>query len=100
MAERVQRLETGVGDVEYSLTAFYTAWLDGTDAALPMLAKAYEKHEWLLTWPEYFYLPENISDDQNWLAFWQQPRLAELMDLRRENKTQDHIGYWKERPAQ
>ena len=100
LAERIQHLEIGTGGFNYASTAFYTTWLDGTDAALPLLAKAYERNEYLLTSPEYFYLPENISDDPDWLAFWQQPRLAELMDIRRRNKTQDRIGYWKERPAQ
>lgn len=95
--ERVQETETGTGSFTYVLTAFYTAWLDGTDSALPILAKSYEEHEWLLTWPEYFYLPEDISDDPDWLAFWRQPPLAELMDIRRKNKTQEHVGYWKER---
>jgi TolB-like protein/cytochrome c-type biogenesis protein CcmH/NrfG len=100
VAERIQHLEIGTGGFDYTSTAFYTTWLDGTDAALPLLAKASERNEYLLTWPEYFYLPEDISDDPDWLAFWQQPRLAELMDIRRKNKTQEHIGYWKERPAQ
>lgn len=96
--ERVLMAETGNGDYNYTITAFYTAWLDGTDAALPILAKSYKKREWLLTWPEYFYLPEDISDDPAWLAFWHQPGLAELMGLRRQNKTQDRIGHWKARP--
>jgi hypothetical protein len=78
-------------------TAFFIAWLDGPTAALPMLQQAYEENEWLLTWPEYFYLPQQYSDDPDWLAFWQQPPLAELMDIRRSNKTLDHIGFWKEK---
>jgi len=95
-----QRAETQGADIDYALMAFFTAWLDGTDAALPILEIAYETDEGNLYWPEYFYLPEDISDDPDWLAFWQQPRLAELMEIRRSNKTRDHIGWWKERPAQ
>jgi len=100
LAEINQRAETQGADVDYALMAFFTAWLDGTDAALPILEIAYETDEGNLYWPEYFYLPEDISDDPDWLAFWQKPRLAELMEIRRSNKTRDHIGWWKERPAQ
>ena len=100
VAERFQNHENEPGKFSYTTTAFYTTWLDGTDAALPLLEKAYETDEWALTWPDLFYLPEDISDDPNWLAFWQKPRLADLMDIRRSNKTQEHIGWWKERPAQ
>ena len=100
LAEIVQGAETGRGQRDFAHMAFFTAWLDGTDAALPFLEKAYEIDEGNLYWPEYFYLPEDISDDPDWLAFWQQPRLAELIKIRRNNKTQDHIGWWKERPAQ
>ena len=46
------------------------------------------------------YLPEDISDDPDWLAFWQQPRLAELIELRRSNKTREYIGLWKARLEQ
>ncbi|MFC1776600.1 hypothetical protein ACFL3I_04555 [Pseudomonadota bacterium] len=98
LARRKQLLESGQIDFDYTITAFFTAWLDGTDAALPILEKAYEIQEFNLLWPEFFYLPEDVSDDPDWLAFWQQPRLAELMDIRRSNKTQEHIGWWKERP--
>ena len=98
--ERVQNLKTGPGIFNVTTTAFFTLLLDGMDAALPLLARAYENSEWSLTWPDLFYLPEDFSDDPDWLAFWQQPRLAELMDIRRSNKTQEHIGWWKERPAQ
>jgi len=98
--ERVENMQSGSGEFGYALAAFYTAWLDGADAALPLLAKAYERQEWILTWPDFFYLPEDVSDDPDWLAFWQQPRLAELIELRRQNKTRDQVGYWKERQAQ
>lgn len=99
LAEIVQGAETDRAEIDYTLVAFFTAWLDGTDAALPFLEKAYENDESNIYWPEYFYLPEDISDDPDWLAFWQQPRLAELMEIRRANNTQEYIGWWKERPA-
>jgi hypothetical protein len=97
VAARVQELETGPGEFSMVQTAFFVAWLDGTDAALPILRIAHETHEFRLIWPDLFYLPEDISDDPDWLSFWQQPPLAELMDIRRANKTQEHVGYWKER---
>ena len=100
LARRVPLQDAGTDYFNYTITAFFTAWLDGTDAALPILEKAYELQEFNLTWPEFFYLPEDVSDDPDWLAFWQRPRLAELMDIRRSNKTQEHIGFWKERPPQ
>ena len=97
IAERVQQLDTGPGKYDTGVTAFFVAWLDGTDAALPILKIAHETREFRLIWPDLFYLPEDISDDPDWLSFWQQPPLAELMDIRRTNKTRDHIGLWKER---
>ena len=100
LAEIIQGVETDRVEIDYAHMAFFTAWLDGTDAALPFLEKAYETDEGNLYWPEFFYLPEDISDDPDWLAFWQKPRLAELIEIRRGNKTQDHIGWWKERPVQ
>jgi TolB-like protein/Tfp pilus assembly protein PilF len=100
VAKRMQHLGTETDSYDYTITALFTAWLDGTDAALPILKKAYERQEFSLTWPEFFYLPEDVSDDPDWLAFWQQPRLAELMEIRRGNKTQERIGWWKDRPVQ
>jgi len=100
VVERIDNVGNGTGSHSYVLAAFYTAWLDGTDAALPLLVKSYARKEYLLSWPEYFYLPEDISDDPEWLAFWQQPGLVDLVDTRRINRTQEHIGHWKERPAQ
>ena len=100
VTERMQHLGTETDRYDYTITALFTAWLDGADAALPLLEKAYELQEYNLTWPEFFYLPEDVSDDPDWLAFWQQPPLAELMDIRRSNKTQESIGWWKDRPEQ
>jgi len=84
----------------YLMSAFYALWLDGVEAALPLLKKSYENKEGVLSWPEYFYLPEHISDDPDWMAFWQQPGLSELIEIRRENGQYDNIGYWKERETQ
>jgi hypothetical protein len=100
LAVRLQVLEDGTGYFDTVFTAFFVTWLDGTDAGLPILQRAYETNEYNLAWPEYFYLPEEVSDDPDWLAFWQQPRLAELIEIRRAHKTQEHIGWWKERPKQ
>lgn len=100
VAERMTHLGTDTGHYDLTITALFVAWLDGTDAALPLLEKAYEIQEFNLTWPEFFYLPEDISDDPKWLAFWQQPPLDELMDIRRRNKTQERIGWWRDRPEQ
>jgi tetratricopeptide (TPR) repeat protein len=96
----IETLGTDVAHMDYTLVAFFTAWLDGTDEALPFLSKAYETNEYNLFWPEYFYLPEQISDDPDWLAFWQQPRLAGLIEMRRANQTRERIGWWKERSVQ
>jgi len=97
LAERLDELENGQGNFDTLMTAFFVTWLDGTDAGLPILKLAYETDEWNLYWPDYFYLPEDVSDDPDWLAFWQRPRLADLIEIRRNNKTQEHIGLWKER---
>jgi len=78
--------------------AFFHAWLDGVDAALPWLEKAYQQREYFLVWPEAFYLPERISADREWLEFWNKPGLRELMDIRRANGPFDEIGYWKRPP--
>ncbi|MCW8925549.1 MAG: tetratricopeptide repeat protein, partial [Xanthomonadales bacterium] len=95
----IETLGTDVAHMDYTLVAFFTAWLDGTDAALPFLSKAYENNEYSFYWPEYFYLPEQISEDPDWLAFWQQPRLAGLIEMRRANQTQERVGWWKEPPV-
>jgi len=100
VAERLQYLESDPDKFNTVMTAFFVTWLDGTDAALPILKIAYEIDDYYLTWPQYFYLPEDISDDPDWLAFWQQPRLAELIELRRSNKTREYVGLWKARPGQ
>jgi TolB-like protein len=96
VAERMKHVDVG-SKFDIAITALFTAWLDGTEAALPLLEKAYEIREFNLTWPEFFYLPEDVSDDPDWLAFWKQPPLDELMEIRRSNKTQERIGWWKER---
>jgi len=94
-----QRLESAAQSDDYypySVTAFFALWLDGVEAAIPLYEKSYEEREGLLGWPEFFYLPEDVSDNPAWTAFWQKPGLAELMEARRANGPRENIGYWKE----
>jgi len=79
--------------------AFYMLWLDGAEAALPWLQKARANGEWLLLWPDFFYLPERMSADPKWLEFWDQPEYQQLFDIRRSHGPFEHIGYWKEQPT-
>ena len=65
-----KRLEAASQTDDYypsSVTAFFALWLDGVEAALPLYEKSYEEKEALLGWPEFFYLPEDVSDDPAWL---------------------------------
>ncbi len=99
LAHYIELENSGAGFVIRTNIAFYAAWLDGVDAALPWLEKAYRQRESFLTFPDTFYLPERISTDPKWLEFWNQPGLRELMDLRRGHKPlPENVGYWKERP--
>ena len=105
LRERIASILTKIGTgqdywLNYTNLALFTAWADGVDAALPLLEEAYANNDPNLYWPGYFYLPEDISDDPGWLAFWEQPRLAELMEMRRSKKPIGPVGYWKERTAQ
>ncbi|GMR14756.1 MAG: hypothetical protein BMS9Abin30_0363 [Gammaproteobacteria bacterium] len=93
--ERNRLSESSNGYFPNVHTAFYTLALDGVDAALPLLEKSYQKKESMLGWPEFFYLPEQISDNPDWRAFWQKPGLSELMETRRQFGPYEHIGYWK-----
>jgi TolB-like protein/Tfp pilus assembly protein PilF len=100
LIERQELAKSSNNMVFTTVTAFYVAWLDGVEAAIPLLQESYNKKEQLLVWPEYFYLPENVSDDPAWIAFWQQPGLAELIEARHEFGPYEKIGYWKARPTQ
>jgi len=95
LAEINRQLANGQAVFDYSNLAFFTMTLDGANAALPMLARAKQRDEHNLIWPGYFFLPEELSDDPDWLAFWQQPKLNELIEIRRSFKTQKHSGIWK-----
>jgi TolB-like protein/Tfp pilus assembly protein PilF len=86
-----------VGAGKYSIAAWYIAWLDGGEAAVPMLERALEAEEFALTWPDPFFLPELISRDPGFLAFWEQPGLRELIEARRANWDGEPVGY--QRPA-
>jgi len=96
LAERMEKMDSGSGSYDMVYTAFLVAGLDGTEAALPILKLAYETSADNLWWPMLFYLPEDISDDPDWLAFWQQPGLDKLMEMRRSKRPPGHIGFWKE----
>jgi len=89
---------TAVTTFPASYMAFYMLWLDGAEAALPWLQKARTNGEWILLWPDYFYLPERMSNDPKWLEFWDQPEYQELFDIRRSHPY-DHVSYWKEQPS-
>ncbi len=81
--------------------AFYTLWLDGPRAAIPWLKRAYQAREYGIAWPDPFFRPDLLSDDPEWQAFWRQPGLAELIDLRRTNSPGYTANYnWRERPEQ
>ena len=94
--QRIGTEENSRDSTAYTDTAFYTLWLDGVEAALPLLQKAYHNREYLLTDPQYFYLPDHMSNDPLWTAFWQQPGLAELIETRREFGPFDKIGNWRD----
>jgi TolB-like protein/Flp pilus assembly protein TadD len=102
-AKLEERLEAGENNNEYKaslITGMFKMWLEGVSVAMPYFQESYELREFALIWPEYFYLPELVSDDPAWLEFWQQPGLAELVKTRREFGPYENIGYWKERPDQ
>jgi len=84
----------------YTTAAWYTLWADGPQAALPLAQRALEEDEFTLTWPSLFFLPEMYSDDPEWLAFWEQPKLAELIATRRANWNGEPVGQWKTPPWQ
>jgi TolB-like protein/Tfp pilus assembly protein PilF len=78
--------------------AFMTLWLDGVEAALPWLDRAYQAREFAMVWPDSFFLPELYSTNPAWLAFWQRPGLAELVEMRRANGQTDIRTAWRPRP--
>jgi TolB-like protein/Tfp pilus assembly protein PilF len=96
------RLSTGSDLIfnTYTVAAWYITWLDGPHAALPYLEKALEAEEFLLSWPEFFYLPEFHSEEPEWLEFWTHPKLAELIEVRRANWDGRPIGAWRTPPWQ
>lgn len=98
LEERLEDLDSDSDYYSSFITGMLTMWLDGVSAAMPHFQKSYELREFSLSWPEYFYLPERVSNDPAWLEFWQQPGLAELIQTRREYGLYENIGYWKEPP--
>jgi len=82
---------SGSGSVlEASYIAFFKFCLDGPEAALPWLERAYREHDQFLDASFVFYLPEQMSQDPAWLAFWNRPGLKELHELRRANRFDSH----------
>lgn len=96
LEERLENLDSNSDYYASFITGMFTMWLDGVSAAMPHFQKSYELREFALSWPEYVYLPEQVSDDPVWLEFWQQPGLAELIKTRREYGPYENIGYWTE----
>jgi len=82
-----------------SEVAYFLFWLDGPEAALPWFEKSWLEHDGGLTVWEFFYLPELMSDDPDWLNFWNKPEFKELHDIRRGKHT-ENVSFWKERPQQ
>jgi len=74
--------------------AFYVFCLDGPDAAIPWLRQAYDEKDRGLVATNVFYLPERMSDDPDWLEFWNQPVLKELLDMRRAHPYPSS-GFWR-----
>jgi adenylate cyclase len=97
VTESIRVLQTNEEDyesLEPAEIAFYLLSLDGVAAALPWLEQAFTEKGNNLSSPFFFYLPERMSDDPAWLEFWGQPRLKELLDMRRANPYPTN-GLWK-----
>ena len=77
-----------------AMIGFFLLSLDGVDAALPWLDKGLKAKDGDLLWSFLFYLPERMSDDPDWLAFWDQPDLKEVLDMRRV-KPYPTYGLWQ-----
>jgi tetratricopeptide (TPR) repeat protein len=90
--------DTAVNALPAAYTGFFMLWLDGTEAALPWMQKARAGREWMMLWPDFFYLPERMSTDPAWLEFWDQPEYRELFEIRRSHPY-NHVSYWKEQPS-
>jgi TolB-like protein len=80
--------------LEPALMGFYILSLDGIEEALRWLEQAYREKDDFLANTFYVYLPERISQDPVWLAFWNKPELLEIMEMRRANPYVSH-GLWK-----
>ena len=96
VSESIRLLETNPGGksgIGYGLIAFFSLrWQDPVEV-LPWLEKAFMEKSIILTDPVFFYLPERISDDPDWLGFWNKPELKELLDIRRSQPYPSN-GIW------
>jgi TolB-like protein len=69
-------------DIFLSYVGLFLLHLDGAEAAMPWMERAYESREPWLVYSGYFYQRWRFSDDPAWQAFWSKPELKKLLDLR------------------
>ena len=70
-----------------ALTAEFALDIEGVEAALELMELAYVRRDaWLAWWT--FDIPEEMSTDPRWLAFWEKPGLKELIELRRSHRVE------------
>ncbi len=93
--ERLSQAGTGSGFYQRTQTAFFLAALGDMAGALEQVREAQTLNEYSLTWPEAVYLPELISEEPDWLAFWDDPELKRLMDARRSTYRDGARGMWR-----
>ena len=94
--EQIRYLRKGRADrrgLGPAYIGFFLLSLDGVKTALPWLEQAYLEKDYDLMQSGLFYLPELISQDPEWLAFWDKPELKELHEMRRAGLPNPH-GLW------
>ena len=80
--------------VSQAYIGFYLLILDGVEAAMPWMEKAFESRDPGLVWPAYFHRPLRYSNDSAWLAFWSKPELKKLLELQATFSDFPDAGYW------
>ena len=90
----VEHYESG-GYYSESYIAFHFAQLGDFDNALLWCQTALEAQDLNLAWPEFFYTPERYSNRQDWLEFWQHPKLSALITIRKNHGIRENVGWWK-----